>query len=77
MTAYIAAALKNLLPRRLALPTSLISAAAPRSLPASRSRHEQGATGTQPIFFRSEGFAEDLFDSYPFTDLNRSHSIRC
>jgi len=62
MTDYVAATLQNLLRRSLALP---ISPAAPQPMPAARLRDERDNREMQPMLFRSEGFAEDLFDSYP------------
>jgi len=65
MTDYSTATLRGLLLRSLASPISSILQAVSRPVLASGSRHEHITTGMQPHLFRSEGFAEDLFDSYP------------
>ncbi|MEP7100892.1 MAG: hypothetical protein ABI781_10305 [Burkholderiales bacterium] len=64
MTAYVTATLQNLLLRSLALPIGVHPFHARRP-DASIAPNPLDATDTQPMLFRSEGFAEDLFDSYP------------
>jgi hypothetical protein len=64
MTAYVTATLQNLLLRRFARP-----AGTPASQPRGQAHaqaHAVDAAETMPMLFRSEGFAEDLFDSHPF-----------
>ncbi|MEO8059846.1 MAG: hypothetical protein ABI671_16150 [Burkholderiales bacterium] len=62
MTADVTATFQNLLQHS---PTSPVLRTSPGSLPASRWHHEHDTAQSQPILFRSEGFAEDLFDIYP------------
>ena len=64
MTAYVTATLQNLLLRSLALPIGAHPAHT-RAPGASNAPNPLDATDTQPMLFRSEGFAEDLFDSHP------------
>lgn len=54
MTAFATATLRKLLQLRL-----------PSSLPAERAPPRADAGETEPMLFRSEGFAEDLLDSHP------------
>jgi len=67
MTAYVAATLQNLLLQRFTLRNgaSLSQARALWSAPVKRSLHGGDPGDTLPMLFRSEGFAEDLFDSHP------------
>jgi hypothetical protein len=60
MTAYVTTTLQNLL-RRSLFPGAVRSAH-PR---AQRPAQALGDAETMPMLFRSEGFAEDLFDSHP------------
>jgi hypothetical protein len=64
MTAYVTATLQNLLLRRFARADGA-SASQPRGQ-AHAQAHAVDAAETMPMLFRSEGFAEDLFDSHPF-----------
>jgi len=64
MTASVTTKLQKLLRHRVASSISQILRAVLR--PVLRSaRREHDATAFQPTLFRSEGFAEDLFDAYP------------
>jgi hypothetical protein len=63
MTASVTTTSQNLLLRSPALPTSATLLPLPLTVPDSR--HEYRAPETPPMLFRSECFAEDLFDSYP------------
>jgi hypothetical protein len=67
MTAYVAATLQNLLLQRFTLRNgaSLAQARAMWSAPVKRTLHGSDPGDTLPMLFRSEGFAEDLFDSHP------------
>lgn len=63
MTAYVTATLQNLLLRSLARPSG--TGPTQRRLQAAAQAHVAEAAETMPMLFRSEGFAEDLFDSSP------------
>ena len=63
MTAYVTDTLQNLLLRRFARADG---ASATHPARAAAQAHGADAAETMPMLFRSEGFAEDLFDSHPF-----------
>jgi hypothetical protein len=63
MTAYVTAALQNLLSRRFAWAD--VAGASQPPARAVEPAHPADGAETLPMLFRSEGFAEDLFDSYP------------
>jgi len=65
MTAYVTATLQNLLLRSLALPIGAHPAQGCGPGASSFAPNPLDATDTQPMLFRSEAFAEDLFDSHP------------
>ncbi|MBC7832933.1 MAG: hypothetical protein H7Y62_13055 [Hyphomicrobium sp.] len=60
MTAYVTAVLQNLLQRSLALPIG----GPPAGVSAPLACNPADAADT-PMLYRSEAFAEDLFDSHP------------
>ena len=64
MTAYVTATLQNLLLRRFARADG--ASASQRPARAAAQARAADAAETMPMLFRSEGFAEDLFDSHPF-----------
>lgn len=63
MTAYVTATLQTLLLRRFARTDG--ASTSPLRAHAASPAHAADAAETMPMLFRSEGFAEDLFDSYP------------
>jgi len=67
MTAYVTTTSQKLLPRCLTLPTSatLPPTPTPMPMPIRHSQLEHDTPEMQPMLFRSECFAEDLFDAYP------------